>query len=64
MARPSNFLVGSSDDDDVFTDGSNDAFRGAPNLREEKEVAVYKDSDDRADPQTMYAGSSCMFVAK
>ncbi|KND90387.1 Meiotic activator RIM4 [Tolypocladium ophioglossoides CBS 100239] len=61
--RSSNFLVGSSEDDDVFTDGSNDGFHAAPNPREAKEVAVYQDSGDRADPQTMYAGSSCMFVA-
>ncbi|POR32900.1 Meiotic activator RIM4 [Tolypocladium paradoxum] len=50
-------------DDDVFTDGSNDGFHTAPNPHEAKEVAVYQDSGDRADPQTMYAGSSCMFVA-
>ncbi|PNY22679.1 Meiotic activator RIM4 [Tolypocladium capitatum] len=61
-SRSSNFLVGSSEDDDVFTDGSNDGFHAVPDPRE-KEVAVYQDPGDRADPQTMYAGSSCMFVA-
>lgn len=58
-------MVGSSEDDDVFADGSNDGFRGKSSPRRETEVAVYQDDlRDKIDPQTMYAGSSCMFVAK
>ncbi|KAF4512735.1 hypothetical protein G6O67_000080 [Ophiocordyceps sinensis] len=59
-----NFMVGSSEDDDVFADGLNDGFRGKSSPRRETEVAVYQDDlRDKIDPQTMYAGSSCMFVA-
>ncbi|KAM4064863.1 RNA recognition motif domain-containing protein [Hirsutella rhossiliensis] len=66
--RSTNFMVGSSEDDDVFADGSNDGsndgFRGPSSPRRGSEVAVYQeDTRDKVDPQTMYAGSSCMFVA-
>lgn len=58
-------MVGSTEDDDVFADGSSDGFRGPSSPLQETEVAVYQeDLRDRVDPQTMYAGSSCMFVAK
>ena len=57
-------MVGSSEDGDVFTDGSNDGFREVSSPHGRAQVAVYQDSRDKVDPQTMYAGSSCMFVAK
>ncbi|PFH58383.1 hypothetical protein XA68_13747 [Ophiocordyceps unilateralis] len=61
--RLTNFLVGSSEDDDVFTVGSNDNFTQESSPRGQANVAGYQDLRDRVDPQTMYAGSSCMFVA-
>ncbi|RDA91439.1 hypothetical protein CP533_6288 [Ophiocordyceps camponoti-saundersi (nom. inval.)] len=61
-ARSTDFLVGSTEDDDVFTVGSNEGFtQSSP--RGGADVAVYQDLRDKVDPQTMYAGSSCMFVA-
>lgn len=59
-----NFLVGSSEDDDVFTVGSNDNLTQESASRGVTNVASYQDLRDKVDPQTMYAGSSCMFVAK
>ncbi|PHH88397.1 hypothetical protein CDD83_7594 [Cordyceps sp. RAO-2017] len=56
-------MVGSSEDDDVFTDGSNDAFDQETVSCQGSQVAVYQDVPQKVDPQTMYAGSSCMFVA-
>ncbi|PHH64080.1 hypothetical protein CDD81_5073 [Ophiocordyceps australis] len=63
--RSSNFMVGSSEDDDVFTDFStsiNDIHKASA-FGGRTQLAVYQDSRDKVDPQTMYAGSSCMFVA-
>ncbi|KJZ79317.1 hypothetical protein HIM_01468 [Hirsutella minnesotensis 3608] len=61
--RSNNFLVGSTEDDDVFTDGSVDEFGSRLSPRQEARVPVHHDLRDKPDPQTMYAGSSCMFVA-
>ncbi|PHH74357.1 hypothetical protein CDD80_3118 [Ophiocordyceps camponoti-rufipedis] len=61
--RLNNFLVGSSEDDDVFTVGSNDNLTHESSSRGVANDASYQDLRDKVDPQTMYAGSSCMFVA-
>ncbi|PHH82018.1 hypothetical protein CDD82_7274 [Ophiocordyceps australis] len=59
-------MVGSSEDDDVFTDFStsiNCLHKASSTFGGRTQLAVYQDSRDKVDPQTMYAGSSCMFVA-
>ncbi|RDA88972.1 hypothetical protein CP532_0632 [Ophiocordyceps camponoti-leonardi (nom. inval.)] len=61
--RSTNFLVGSTEDDDVFTVDSNDGYTQVSSPGGGADVAVYQDLRDKVDPQTMYAGSSCMFVA-
>ncbi|UNI24388.1 hypothetical protein JDV02_010138 [Purpureocillium takamizusanense] len=62
--RSSNFMgFGSTDDGDVFTDGSNEDTRPDPRGIVATGLTVYSDNRNKIDPQTMYAGSACMFVA-
>ncbi len=55
---------GSADDGDVFTDGSNEDTCADPRGNDATNLTVYSDGRNKVDPQTMYAGSACMFVAK
>ncbi|PWI71027.1 Nucleotide-binding, alpha-beta plait [Purpureocillium lilacinum] len=62
--RSSTFMAfGSADDGDVFTDGSNEDTCADPRGNDATNLTVYSDGRNKVDPQTMYAGSACMFVA-
>lgn len=67
VSSSSNYMVfESSDDGDVFVDNSPDAAIASP-AEDEKpsaDIAVYGGTRNKIDPQTVYAGSSCMFAAK
>jgi hypothetical protein len=58
------FLIGSSPEDDIFTEASSET-AAKPNVTNtDTQLQVFNSSPAKVDAQGIYPGTACMFVAK
>lgn len=58
------FLVGSSVEDDIFTEVSSETPAKEPMANNETQLQVFEAPPVKVDAQVIYPGTACMFVAK